>query len=210
MTTTTYSVFRWLLRFMLAGGLAVLVALALAIILIAVPLTRRFLIVALADCLLGGRLESLAVDLDIQQNLRWIFTLLVVLPVGFGLARMSMARDSKSAARGLALAAGTLLILGLVVWWQTRQFNFDAKGRSVIYLSFRRDGAHKSYSPGLVQVVTFATGVPPQGNIVAFGQVSGPAYFYPPREVVLRSSNRVPQPRGPVVPVYRQPQPNHR
>ena len=152
MTTTSFSIRRWLLRLLLGAGLAVLVMLALAIIFIAVPLTRRVLIVALAEWMLGGRLESLAVDLDIQPNLRWIFTLLIVLPVGFGLARAVMARRFSSALRGLALAAGTLLLLAIAVWWNTRHFNFDAKGRSVVYLSFRRDGTHKSYSPGTDRV----------------------------------------------------------
>ena len=152
MTITTYSTWRWLLRTLLAVGLVVLVALALAVILIAIPITRRFLIVILADWLLGGRLESLAVDLDIQQNLRWIFVLVVVLPVGFGLARMAIARNFNSAARGLAVAVGTLLIVGLEVWWHTRHFNFDSQGRPVLYLSFRRDGACKSYSPGLDRI----------------------------------------------------------
>ena len=149
---TSYSVWRWLLRTLLAVGLAVLLALVLVVILIAIPITRRFLIVVLADWLLGGRLESLAVDLDIQQNLRWIFVLVVVLPVGFGLARMAIARNFNSAARGLAVAVGTLLIVGLVVWWHTRHFNFDSQGRPVLYLSFRRNGACKSYSPGLDRV----------------------------------------------------------
>jgi hypothetical protein len=152
MTTTSFSIRRWLLRLLLGVGLVALVMLVLAIIFIAVPLTRRVLIVALAEWMLGGRLESLAVDLDLQPNLRWIFTLLIILPVGFGLARAVMARRFSSALRGLALAAGTLLLLAIAVWWHTRHFNFDAKGRPVVYLSFRRDGAHKSYSPGIDRV----------------------------------------------------------
>ncbi|MEI7940325.1 MAG: cell envelope integrity protein TolA [Verrucomicrobiota bacterium] len=152
MTPTILSIRRWLPRLLLGAGLATLAMLALAVIFIAVPLTRWVLIVALAQWMLGGRLESLAVDLDLQPNLRWIFTLLIVLPVGFGLARAVMARTCSSALRGLALAAGTLLLLAIAVWWNTRHFNFDAKGRPVLYLSFRRDGAHKSYSPGIDRV----------------------------------------------------------
>ena len=91
MTTTSFSIRRWLLRLLLGAGLAALAMLALAVIFIAVPLTRRLLVVPLAEWMLGGRLESLAVDLDLQPNLRWIFTLLIVLPVGFGLARTVMA-----------------------------------------------------------------------------------------------------------------------
>ena len=152
MTTTSFSIRRWLLRLLLGAGFAVLAMLALAVIFIAVPLTRRLLVVSLAEWVLGARLESLAVDLDLQPNLRWIFTLLIVLPVGFGLARAVMASRFSSALRGLALAAGTLLLVGVAVWWNTRHFNFDAKGRPVVYLSFRRDGAHKSYSPGIDRV----------------------------------------------------------
>jgi hypothetical protein len=152
MTTTSFSIRRWLFRLILGTGLVALVMLALAVVFIAVPLTRRVLIVALAEWMLGGRLESLAVDLDLQPNLRWIFTLLIVLPVGFGLARAIMARRFSSALRGLALAAGTLLLLVVAVWWNTRHFNFDAKGRPVVYLGFRRDGVHKSYSPGIDRV----------------------------------------------------------
>jgi hypothetical protein len=143
---------RWLFRSLLLLGVGAVALFALALILIAIPLTRRVIIVGLAEWMLGGRLESLAVDLDIQPNLRWIFTLLVILPVGFGLARMVIARRFGSALRGLALAAGTLFVVGLFTWWHTRHFNFDAKGRPVVYLSFRRDGAHKSYSPGVDRV----------------------------------------------------------
>jgi hypothetical protein len=42
--------------------------------------------------------------------------------------------------------------LGMIVWWQTRHFNFDAQGRPVVYLSFRRDGVYKSYAPGIDRV----------------------------------------------------------
>ncbi|MBU6411176.1 MAG: hypothetical protein KGR98_12385, partial [Verrucomicrobia bacterium] len=134
MTTTSPSVRRWLFRLLLGTMFATLVALMLGVIFIAIPITRRLVVVGLAEWMLGGRLESLAVDLDIQPNLRWIFVLLVVLPVGFGLARMVIARSFNSAARGLALSAGTLLALGVAVWWQTRHFNFDAQGRPVVYL----------------------------------------------------------------------------
>jgi hypothetical protein len=136
----------------MATVVVALAALAVAVVLVAIPLTRRFVIVALAEWMLGGSLESLAVDLDIQPGLRWIFNLLVILPVGFGLARMVMAGKFNSALRGLALALGTLFLVGVAAWWQTRHFNFDAHDRPVVYLSFRRDGVHKSYSPGVDQV----------------------------------------------------------
>lgn len=152
MTTASRSPRRWLLRLLLGLGFAALVAMGMAIILIAVPMTRRLIVVGLAQWMLGGRLESLAVDLDIQPNLRWLFTLLVILPVGFGLTRMVTARRFSSAARGLALVAGTLLAVGGLTWWQTRHFNFDAQGRPVVYLSYRREGVHKSYSPGIDRV----------------------------------------------------------
>src|SRR5581483_11341974 len=141
--------FSWLL---FGFGLAILAMLALIIICIAVPLTRRFMVLALAKWLLGGSLESFAVDLDIQPSLRWVFSLLVVLPVGLGLSQMLTSRNSSRAFRGLCLAAGTWFVVALLVWCQTRHFNFDAKGRPVVYLSFRRDGVHKSYSPGIDRV----------------------------------------------------------
>ena len=143
---------RWIVRSLLMAIIATVVVVGLVVILIAVPITRRFIIVAFAEWMLGGRMEDVAVDLDIQPGLRWIFTTLVILPVGFGLARMVIARNFNSAFRGLALAAGTLLLLGVVTWWHTRHFNFDAKGRPVVFLSFRRDGVHKSYSSGIDRV----------------------------------------------------------
>ncbi|MGA2660640.1 MAG: hypothetical protein ABSH34_24390 [Verrucomicrobiota bacterium] len=152
MITTSSPTRRWLFRGIVAIALAVSVALALGVVLIAIPIARRLIVVGLAEWMLGGRLESLAVDLDIQPNLRWVFTLLIVLPVGFGLARMVVARNFSAAARGLALAAATLLLLAVAVWWRTGHFNFDAKGRPVVYLSFRRDGVRKSYSPGIDHV----------------------------------------------------------
>ena len=86
MTTTIFSIRRWLLRLLLGAGLAALAMLALTVILIAVPLTRRVLavpptrrvlavpptrrglVVAVAEWMLVGRLESLAVDLDLQKS----------------------------------------------------------------------------------------------------------------------------------------------
>ncbi len=152
MTTTRPARHSWFFRLLLGVCFGVLLLLALAVMLVAIPLTRRLLLLGLAKWMLGGRLESLAVDLDIQPNLRWIFSLLVILPVGFGLARMAVARGLGSAARGLALAMGTLLGVGILAWCRTRHFNFDAQGRPIVYLSFRRDGVHKSYSPGFDRV----------------------------------------------------------
>jgi hypothetical protein len=148
----TVTLRKWLFRVAVAALMTGLAALFAGIILVAIPLTRRLLVAGLAEWMLGGRLESLAVDLDIQPGLRWIFTTLVALPVGFGLARMVVAREFNMALRGLALAMGTLLLLGLVVWWNTRHFNFDAQGRPLVYLSFQRGGVHKSYSPGIDRV----------------------------------------------------------
>jgi hypothetical protein len=85
MTTTIFSIRRRLLL-LLAAGLAALAMLALTVILIAVPLTRRVLavlptrrvlavpltrrglVVAVAEWMLVGRLESLAVDRNLQPK----------------------------------------------------------------------------------------------------------------------------------------------
>ena len=94
MTTTIFSIRRWLLL-LLGAGLAALAMRALTVILIAVPLTRRVLAVrptrrvlavpltrrvlavpltrrvlvaVVAEWMLVGRLESLAVDLDLQKS----------------------------------------------------------------------------------------------------------------------------------------------
>jgi len=135
-----------------ALAIAVLAAFVILIILIALPLTRRLIAVGLTSALLGGRLESLAVDLDIRPGLKWLFSLAIILPVSFGLAQMMVSRSFNRAARGLALAAGALLLVGVVAWVRTQHFNFDANGRPIVYLSFRRDGVHKSYRPGIDRV----------------------------------------------------------
>ena len=143
---------RWFVALVLAGGIVALLAITLTVVLMALPLTRRLIFVGLAEALLGGRLETLAVDLEIQPSLKWLFSSIVILPVGFGLARMVMARDFSKAARGLAVALGTLLAVGIYAWVGTQHFNFDAQGRPVVYLSFHRDGVRKSFYPGIDRV----------------------------------------------------------
>ena len=86
MTTTIFSIRRRLLRLLLAAGLAALAMLALTVIFTTVPHTRRVLtvphtrrglvlphtrrglIAAVAEWMLGGHLEPLAMDLDLQNS----------------------------------------------------------------------------------------------------------------------------------------------
>ena len=139
---------RWIVAIIVVGGIVALLALVVTVVLIALPLTRRLLFVGLAEALLGGRLETLAVDLDIQPRLKWLFSLIIILPVAFSLERMITARDYSKATRGLIVALSVLLALGVFAWVRTQHFNFDAQGRPVVYLSFQRDGVRKSYYPG--------------------------------------------------------------
>ncbi|MGZ4971633.1 MAG: hypothetical protein ACXWDN_02650, partial [Limisphaerales bacterium] len=149
---TLSSLLRILFRVAVAVASAIAVALVLAIVLVAIPLTRNFIISILAGSMLSGHLESLAVDLDIQPNLRRMFTLVVSLPIGFGIMQMIAARSFSKAWRGLAVALGTVLTLAVTVWWHTRHFNFDSNGNPIVYVSFDRDGVRKSYSDGIDRV----------------------------------------------------------
>lgn len=136
----------------LALSVALLLVAAVALAILAFPLTRYLLVLTSAHWFLRDLLESLAVDLELQPNLRWIFGLLVTLPISLGIVRMLSARVWRQAWAGLVLTAGTVLLVGGIAWWQTRQFNFDERGRPIVYVSFRSGGIHKSYTAGIDRV----------------------------------------------------------
>jgi hypothetical protein len=143
---------RWLKRSLTWGGISLLTLVSLLALLLALPLTRGLLLAGLSGALCVGRLEELAVEMDLHPMLKWPLALGLLPAITLGLWWLLRARAVSQVLGALGVVLGILVALQVVLWALTRHFNFDAQGRPVVYLSFRRDGVHKSFHPGVDRV----------------------------------------------------------